>query len=878
MPKTYIKSSGVWTEIKSIYLKSGGLWTNIKNAYLKVNGVWTLVFTANVPTIASKVIIEQGTPNATTGLITLTGTNYYWKDLGTGTLTYYFEVSYDGGTTWSTVNTGSISNPSQGSSNTKTYEVKVVDVLENTDNLFRFRVYADNGTNFAESISTSTTISTPRDITLTATSATVEGRVELNFTEPLYANSYKIRQVYKDVTPNTTTYIYKTTAPPYNITGLVVEGNYTFYIKGYTGSTLVSGATIGYPGFESAGANIKVYKEALPENVTKPSISGSGTTMTGNVGTWNPAATSYDVRFIKVDSSGIETTIAAIAPTPPNTTVTYTTSSQGVYYFEARGLNSLGAGNPYVRSVTSYEILQAPVNLTAPQISGTLNEGQTLTVSNGTWAYGPDSYSYQWQSSTNNSTYTNIPGATSNTYTIPSGYQASPGPYIKAYVVATNNGGSSSPAYATYKKIVPTSAPVNTVAPHLTNSGTTMTSTAGSWNYGPTSYTYRWYRDDLAPSSAGNPLKTTSNTTSTTDTYVGSASANYYVYTEVTATNEIGSTAAFSDNSITLYVAPTPTVPTPTIAVPTNTVAPNLTNVGTAMTVDAGTWTGSPTSYTYRWYRDDIVEGAANSLLKTTSNTTSTTDTYNGSNQNQYNYYVVVTATNAGGTSAKAYSNSVSTYTAPTPTVPTPTAQAPVNTVAPHMSNSGTAMTVTAGTWSYSPTSYVYRWYRDDLAETSNGNPLRTSSSTTSTTDSFTGSSSAQWNYYVKVTATNGVGSTAAYSDNSIYLYQAPPTPTPTVPTPTIPTPTVPTPTKPTPTVPTIPTPTVPTPTIPTPTVPTPTVPTPTIPTPTVSTNRNCTSTDYRTGMCSSSSGCDNSGCASGSLCGAGTNRRGPTC
>ena len=82
----------------------------------------------------------------------------------------------------------------------------------------------------------------------------------------------------------------------------------------------------------------------------------------------------------------------------------------------------------------------APANTAPPVISGTAQQGQTLTASKGTWTNSPSSYGYQWQDCTSRSC-TNISGATSSTYTL----QASDvGDTIDVVVTATNAGGSSS--------------------------------------------------------------------------------------------------------------------------------------------------------------------------------------------------------------------------------------------------------------------------------------------------------------------------------------------------------------------------------------------------------------------------------------------------
>lgn len=86
----------------------------------------------------------------------------------------------------------------------------------------------------------------------------------------------------------------------------------------------------------------------------------------------------------------------------------------------------------------------------------------------------------------------------------------------------------------------------------------------------------------------------------------------------------------------------------------------------------------------------------------------------------------------------------------------------PTNTVAPSLTNSGTSMSVTSGTWSGSPTSYTYTWY-----QTGSGSPVNTYGPTVNTSDSYTGSYGNT--YYVSVTATNAGGNTSANS-NSLYL------------------------------------------------------------------------------------------------------------
>ena len=83
-----------------------------------------------------------------------------------------------------------------------------------------------------------------------------------------------------------------------------------------------------------------------------------------------------------------------------------------------------------------------PSNTSLPTISGTTTYLQTLTASVGSWTNSPTSYSYQWtRASTVSGTYSNISGATSQTYALTS---SDVGQFLRVQVTATNSSGSAS--------------------------------------------------------------------------------------------------------------------------------------------------------------------------------------------------------------------------------------------------------------------------------------------------------------------------------------------------------------------------------------------------------------------------------------------------
>jgi hypothetical protein len=81
------------------------------------------------------------------------------------------------------------------------------------------------------------------------------------------------------------------------------------------------------------------------------------------------------------------------------------------------------------------------VNSVLPAISGDFKSGETLSVTSGTWAGSPTSYSYQWKSAaTSGGSYSNV-GSTSSTYELT---DDDIGRYFKVEVNATNINGAAS--------------------------------------------------------------------------------------------------------------------------------------------------------------------------------------------------------------------------------------------------------------------------------------------------------------------------------------------------------------------------------------------------------------------------------------------------
>ena len=262
--------------------------------------------------------------------------------------------------------------------------------------------------------------------------------------------------------------------------------------------------------------------------------------------------------------------------------------------------------------------------------------------------------------------------------------------------------------------------PVNSVAPVITGNatvGSSLSVSDGTWTNNPESYSYQWYKTSVGLISGA-----------TSSSYTVQAADNgYTLYCIVTATNGGGSATATSNTTSTV-----------TYQAPVNTVLPAITGspiVETTLSVSNGSWNNGPTSYAYQWKRGGSPIGGATSSSYTIT-----------SSDNGYTLSCTVTATNNGGSTAATSSSTSTVYT-----------NAPTNYSVPVVSGTakvGETLSVSNGSWYYTPTSYSYQWYNSSgiiSGATSSSYVIQSSDDTKQV--------------YCIVTASNSGGSTGATSN-----------------------------------------------------------------------------------------------------------------
>ena len=280
---------------------------------------------------------------------------------------------------------------------------------------------------------------------------------------------------------------------------------------------------------------------------------------------------------------------------------------------------------------TAYTIywLPAPGNTASPLVTGTAVVNQSLTSSVGAWNGSPTGFSYQWQRcSSAGAGCSNIPGATTSTYTLTS---TDGGTYVRSTVSAANVNGAS--AYAASAGQVVAPVPAATGVPVLSGVaavGKKLSATSGTWNT-PAGFAYQWLRC----AANGSACATISGATSTTYVAIG-ADAGHTLEARVSATNNAGTTTALSNHSGVV------------IAVPKATQAPRISGhsrVGRRLTAARGSWSGPPNSYRYQWFRCNGHGGACRRIPRGTHSTYRLTKTDAG-----HRLRVRVSAIDAAGT------------------------------------------------------------------------------------------------------------------------------------------------------------------------------------------------------------------------------------
>jgi hypothetical protein len=461
-----------------------------------------------------------------------------------------------------------------------------------------------------------------------------------------------------------------------------------------------------------------------------------GEILTTASGSWSsPTQVSYSYQWVRCAADGAGCQDIAGATSTTRTLAPADIGSR----LKARVTATNAAGSSTADSPLSGVVAGVPPsNSSAPTISGTPVNGQSLTASDGTWSGSPTiTLARQWRRCDSaGDNCQDVAGATAATYAL-SG--ADVGKTIRVRVTGTSAYGATAASSAP-TGVVGSSPPTNVAAPTISGpavDGQWLTPDDGSWTGdGNMSYRHQWVRCDSAGSNCQDIAGGTDYAYRLTAADIGRR-----VKMRVIVTSEYGTGTA--NSNLTGVVAAAP---------PTNSAPPSIGGTATdgqqlAMT-DGGNWNGTgPFSWSYRWVRCDSAGNNCQDITGATASRYTLTPSDVGKRVRMR-----LTATSQHG--------SDSGLSAPTAVV---SGVAPTNTTAPTVSGTttdGQSLTASDGSWSGTPTiGYTRQWARCDSA----GSNCQDIAGATAATYRLTSTDIGR-RIRVRVTGTSPYGSSSALS------------------------------------------------------------------------------------------------------------------
>ena len=379
-------------------------------------------------------------------------------------------------------------------------------------------------------------------------------------------------------------------------------------------------------------------------------------------------------------------------------TFTYTATTIGTPSVTATVTDDSSTTSAPSPATTVYSVSALSTTLTVGSTSGTIDQGQSTTLSISGLTGGTSPYTYQWlQKAPGASTFVALSG-TSSTYTFTPTTSTAAGSYTFEVQVTDS---ASTPV------MVQSSTQSVTVNPVL-NTALALTPTKGTVDQGQVStlsisgtlggtspYTYQWLMQSPGGtySSIGGATSSSYQFTTTAATTTG----NYNFKLQVTDS----ATTPVQITSSPLTVVVNATLTSPTVTPSQSSVAQGQSSSLSGSTVTTGTQ-----PYTYQWFSEapgatsySLLSGATTSSYSFTTSSQTATGNWNFILQTTDNTGAATNST-AMTVAVTAASSSTATPT-PVPATPTPT---PIHTAAPTSTPTPTAKPTSTPTATPTPT------------------------------------------------------------------------------------------------------------------------------------------------------------------------------
>jgi hypothetical protein len=302
-----------------------------------------------------------------------------------------------------------------------------------------------------------------------------------------------------------------------------------------------------------------------PQSTSSPRIFGTpqqGQSLKGDRGQWANNPTAFGYAWLRCDKAGAYCNEIGGAH---GTTYVLVSADVG-HTISLKVVAKNAGGNTTVFSAPTALVVAAPVskstppaNTSPPTVSGTAQEGKTLTGNRGSWSNSPTDYDYSWRRcDTQGNNCGDIGGANGTTYPLTS---ADVGRTIRFRVTAKNADGSTSATSAPTTVVKAGAKPESSSPPTISGppqEGKTLTGNKGTWTHNPTDYDDAWLRCDRNGGSCAAIGGATSQQYTLKSVDVGNT-----LRFRVTAKNSEGSTTATSVPTAVIQKAAAPPPPTP---------------------------------------------------------------------------------------------------------------------------------------------------------------------------------------------------------------------------------------------------------------------------------------------------------------------------
>ncbi len=449
-----------------------------------------------------------------------------------------------------------------------------------------------------------------------------------------------------------------------------------------------------------------------PTFAQRPTITGAavqGDTLTVHRGVWENSPTSFQDKWFRCHGQNEEGIGATCAPimvkngmgeNEPYTGEAYVPSAEDVgFWIEVQERATNPGGFELVPSLA--EQIATPVppgNVSPPTITGSIEQGQTLTVDEGSWTNAPSDPHWQWlRCSASGQECAPMSKATKQTLNI----TAKDVGHTLMVSESVENGFARSQAVDSIATVVvpipPPEPPSTKSPPTITGADEQarfLTSHAAPWVGEPKSFEYQWRRCE----SGGLNCHPINGANSSKYLLVGNDVGKVLELRE-TATNAAGSGVSVSAATATIVAA-----------LPVNQKPPSISGApesGHGLREFHGEWSNEPNEFSYQWERCD---GFGNNCVG-----------ISGANSRNYaprsnevgdTLRVQEQASNAAGTSAMA----TSAATGQIEFTPPQNLKPPTVTGTPQK---GETLTAHEGSWKPTPSHKALQWLRCETSECS---------------------------------------------------------------------------------------------------------------------------------------------------------------